>query len=137
MKDGLCDNSIVCIIEDKEGNIWFSSRFGGLSRYNPSGTKSFANFTVANGDIGDNEVWTMYEDRAGNIWFSSEGYGMYRFKDGQLSHFGKGEGLPIRAVQSIFEDTKGRLWIGGGGGLYLFDGKKFTEFTKNSPGQGC
>jgi ligand-binding sensor domain-containing protein len=142
-KDGLCDNSIVCIIEDKEGNLWFSSRFGGLSRYNPSATtaagKSFTNFTVAKGDIGDNEVWTMHEDRAGNIWFSSEGYGMYRFKDNQLSHFGKEEGLPIRAVQSIFEDTQGRLWVGGGNdGLHFFDGKRFTQVSRKGPWrQGC
>lgn len=141
MKEGLCDNSIVCIIEDREGNIWFSSRFGGLSRYNPSATtaagKSFTNFTVDNGDIGDNEVWTMYEDSAGNIWFSSEGYGMYRFKDNQLSHFGKAEGHPIDAVQSIFEDKQDRLWIGGGNGVYFFDGQKFVEFTRDGPREGC
>ena len=141
IKDGLCDNSIVCIIEDMEGNLWFSSRFGGLSRYNPAvataSGKSFANFTVEGGDIGNNEVWTMMEDRVGNIWFSSEGYGIYRFKDNQLSNFGKAEGLPILAVQSIFEDRQGRLWIGGGGGLYFFDEKKIIEFTRDGPREGC
>ena len=141
MEDGLCDNSILSIIEDREGNIWFGSRFGGLSRYNPSATtaagKSFTNFTVNNGDIGNNEVVAVYEDRAGNIWFSSEGYGIYRFKNNQFSHFGKGEGLPAHAVQSIFEDKNGLLWIGSGNGLYIFDGQRFTEFTKDRAGQGC
>lgn len=140
-KDGLSDNSIVSILEDREGNIWFSSRFGGLSRYTPSATtgsgKSFTSFTVANGSIGNNEVWTMAEDSAGTIWFSSEGFGIYRFKDNQLANFGKAEGLPIRAVQSIFEDRQGRLWIGGGGGLYLFNGEKFVEFTRDGFGEGC
>lgn len=141
MKDGLCDNNILCITEDRKGNIWFGSRFGGLSRYNPSATteagKSFTNITVGAGDIGNNEVVTVYEDRAGNIWFSSEGYGIYRFKDNQLTHFGKREGLPAHAVQSIIEDKNGTLWIGSGNGLYIFDGKIFTEFTKDSIGKGC
>lgn len=143
MEDGLCDNTIVCMIEDREGNLWFSSRFGGLSRYNPSATaaagKSFTNFTVRNGDIGGNEVWTMHEDSAGSIWFGVKGLGMYRFKDDQISHFGQVEGLPIRAVQSIFEDTKGRLWVGGGNdGLHFYDGKRFIQVNRDGPWRpGC
>jgi len=141
--DGLCDNTIVCIIEDRAGNLWFSSRYGGLSRYNPSATagadKRFTNLTVQNSDIGSNEVWTMHEDRAGAIWFSPKGWGTYRFKDNQISHFGQGEGLPVRAVQSIYEDTKGRLWIGGGNdGLHFFDGKRFVQVNRDGPWRpGC
>ncbi len=140
MQDGLCDNSIVCMIEDRAGNLWFSSRFGGLSRYTPSAATAagqrFTNFTAENGDMGNNEVWTMHEDSAGTIWFSSEGYGMYRYNDNGLSHFGKDKGLPIHAVQSIFEDKKGRLWVGGRNGLYFFDGRKFIFFTRDGPLQG-
>lgn len=140
-EDGLCDNSIVSMLQDREGNIWLSSRFGGLSKYNPTndtaGKKGFTNFTVEGGDIGNNEVWTIYEDSAGNIWFSSEGYGIYRHTNKQLTHFGKKEGLPAHAVQSIFEDKKGQLWIGSGNGLYIFDGTKFRAFTRESAGQGC
>jgi ligand-binding sensor domain-containing protein len=141
--DGLCDNTIFCIIEDKEGNLWFSSRLGGLSRYNPSATAAagqrFTNFNVRNSDIGSNEVWTMHEDRAGNIWCSPKGVGVCRIKDNQLSHFGQGEGLPIRAVQSIFEDSKGRLWIGGGNdGLHFHDGKRFIQVNRDGPWRpGC
>ena len=140
-KEGLCDNSIVSMIEDRAGNVWFGSRFGGVSRYNCSAAKAagkgFTNFTAQNGDIGDNEVWTMHEDSAGSIWFSSEGYGMYRYYDKQLSHFGEDKGLPIHAVQSILEDKKGRLWVGGSRGVYFFDGKKFIFFTREGPLQGC
>lgn len=137
MNDGLCDNNILSMIEDREGNIWFGSRFGGLSRYNPTAGKGFTNFTVEGGDMGNNEVVTVYEDRSGNIWFSSEGYGMYRLKNSQLSNVGKAVGMPIRAVQSIFEDKKGRLWIGGGDGLYFSDGKGFMQFTRDGFSEGC
>lgn len=133
-KDGLCDNSIVSILEDKGGNLWFSSRFGGLSQYDG---KTFSNINVANGKIGDDEVWTMYEDRAGNIWFSSEGYGIYRFDGEHITNFSIDDGLPIRAVQSIFEDKQGLMWIGGGNGLYLFYENRFTQVTRKGPWGAC
>ncbi len=143
MKDGLCDNSVVCMVEDKSGIYWFSSMFGGLSRYDG---KSFANFTEKDA-IGSNEVWNIYEDKSGNIWFSSEGFGVYRYSlrpndahladiSGQgwtLANFGEKNGLHVAAVQSIFEDKEGRLWMGGGGGLYRLEGESFINVKQNGP----
>lgn len=42
----------------------------------------------------------------------------------------KGEGNWLH-VRSIFEDSKGNLWIGNNGiGVYLYDGKEFINFTE-------
>jgi ligand-binding sensor domain-containing protein len=148
--DGLCDNNISCIMRDKKGNLWFGSMNGGLSRFDG---KTFTNFSEKNG-IGNNEVWNIYEDKSGNIWFSSEGFGVYRFDPSayfdsaqhkslraggkSFTNFGEKEGLGIKAVQTIYEDSKGRLWIGGGGGLYRFDGKDtFFNVTRDGLTDGC
>lgn len=133
-KDGLCGNNVVSMLQDKNGDLWFSSHFGGLSKYDG---QSFTTFNVKNGAIGDDEVWTMHEDRAGNIWFSSEGFGVYRFDGERITNFGIDEGLPIRAVQSIFEDKQGLMWIGGGNGLYQFYENRFTQVTRKGPWGGC
>jgi len=132
--DGLCGNNIVSILQDKSGKLWFSSRFGGLSQFDGN---TFTNFSEASGAIGNNEVWTMFEDKKGNIWFSSEGFGIYRHDGEGFTNFGEAEGLPIRAVQAIFEDKKGSFWIGGGGGLYLFNGRDFTHVTRKGPWGLC
>lgn len=136
--NGLCGNQIVCIIQSRDGDIWLSSMFGGLSRYSPAAAKAgknpFTNYNLENNSMGDNEVWTVYEDRAGAIWFCSEGFGVYRIHGKSIENFGKDEGLPIEAVQSIFQDGEGRMWIGGYGGLYRYDGKSFVNITK---GDAC
>lgn len=141
--DGLCDNNITSILKDRKGNTWFGSMNGGLSRFD--GT-SFTSFNQKDGIIGNNEVWNIYEDKAGNIWFSSEGFGVYRFDPSAslkaggkaFTNFGEKEGLGIKAVQTIYEDSKGRLWIGGGGGLYRFDGKDtFFNVTREGLKGGC
>ena len=37
------------------------------------------------------------------------------------------QGLDVRTVQTIFEDKEGRFWVGGGGGLYRYDGNSFKK----------
>ena len=128
-KDGLTDNSVDHILEDRNGYIWFGTRHGGLSRFDG---ERFINYTQ-NDSIGNNEVCAIYEDKAGNIWFSSEGYGVYRYSGGSFTNFGLKQGLGVKAVQTIFEDKEGRFWVGGGGGLYRYDGKSFFNVTKNGP----
>ena len=91
------------------------------------------NFTQRNGSIGNDEVCAIYEDKNGNIWFSSEGFGVYRFNGESLTNFSKEQGLEVGAVQTIFEDREGRFWVGGGGGLYRYDGNSFVNVTKNGP----
>lgn len=46
-KDGLPNNAILRILEDKHQNLWLSTYYG-LCRYNP-GLKTFRNFTQADG----------------------------------------------------------------------------------------
>ncbi|MCX2745477.1 hypothetical protein OO013_16475 [Mangrovivirga sp. M17] len=133
-KDGLCDNYVMSILQDKKGRIWFGSRYGGISQLTDS---KFINFSHTNGDIGDDEVCVVFEDKTGNIWFSSEGFGVYRFDGQTLKNFGVSEGLKIRAVQTIYEDENGLLWIGGGDGLYFFDGTHFARVTRDGPWEKC
>ena len=41
------------------------------------------------------------------------------------------QGLDVRAVQTIYEDNEGRFWVGGGGGLYRYDGNPLRKSMKN------
>ena len=45
--DGLCNNSVLTILEDNKGYLWLST-FNGLSRFNPA-DKSFKNFYQSDG----------------------------------------------------------------------------------------
>ncbi len=49
-------------------------------------------------------------------------------------HWSVAEGLPQSNIYAIKQDQRGYLWIGTGGGLSRFDGKKFVNFTRpNAP----
>ena len=130
--DGLTDNDVDVIIEDKQKQIWFGTRYGGVSRYDG---KAFTNYTARNNKISNDEVCALYEDSKGNIWMSSEGYGVYRYNPvvDTISNYSSEQGLGVRAVQTIFEDKEGRLWVGGGGGLYRLEGERFVNVRSHGP----
>ena len=124
-EDGLTDNAVDHILEDSQGNVWFGTRFGGVSVFDG---KTFVTYAQRNNDIGNDEVCCIYEDRSGDIWFSSEGYGIYRYDpptadkpEVSFTNYGQEQGLGVRAVQTIYEDSQGRFWVGGGGGLYRYE----------------
>jgi diguanylate cyclase (GGDEF)-like protein len=50
-----------------------------------------------------------------------------RREGGRLTRFSAQEGLPSEQVSALFEDRKGRLWVGtDGGGLARFEGGRFV-----------
>ncbi len=135
--EGLADNRVTSVYEDKVGIIWFGTG-NGLSRYDG---KSFRNFTSPNAPLfykeghWNNEINTIIEDKTGKLWVGTRGdafvYDGKRFTT--LTH--KGE--PFLGVWAIMEDRKGNIWLSGyngfrgnTGGLYRYDGSIFTKVSE-------
>lgn len=51
-----------------------------------------------------------------------------------VKHYGPQNGLAHREVNAIFQDRQGFMWFGTKFGLSRFDGKTFTNFTKDRNG---
>lgn len=122
-KEGLVNDSVKYIYEDKSGNIWFATQ-GGASYYDG---KSFHNFTTKEGLL-HNDTNAIIEDKAGNIWFSSRGE--VTIYDGKsFVHFTKDDGLPFNNVRTIIEDMDGYIWLGGDDGLWRYNGNSLTNIS--------
>jgi len=126
-EQGLALNSIACGYTDKNGNLWFGTLGGGVSRYDG---KSFTNFTSAQG-LANNIVYSIIEDKTGNLWFGTSGGGVSRYDGKSFTTLTTAQGLANNTVWSIIQDKKGDLWFGTlGGGVSRYNGKSFTNFTK-------
>ena len=66
---GLANNCVWSILEDKKGNLWFGTWGGGVSRYDG---KSFTTYTTEQG-LADNFIMSILEDKEGNLWFGTDG----------------------------------------------------------------
>lgn len=118
------DNWAWPVLQDKNGNIWFSN-WSGAYRYDG---KSFTSFTKKEGLSGD-MVTRMTEDKKGNLWFGGDG--LCRYDGKSFTCFTTKDGLINPAVWAILEDTSGNLWVGTREtGLYLFDGKTFVNYSE-------
>ena len=147
-KDGLDNNIVYSILEDKAGNIWVGTKTG-LNRYSPSlgvGEKSFTQIPIivnrGNNTSLLNGVWSMMQDKKGTIWFGTDegvycynpstmigagGIHITRFLD-DSNIFNK-DTLQLKAIFSIFEDKTGKIWFGDcmNEGISRFDGKTLTN----------
>lgn len=133
-KDGLANDRVPHIYEDKRGNIWFGTE-SGASRWNG---KSFQTYVLNEGlpDINpdDNDVNSIVEDKTGKFWFGTRGnaFTYDRKKFTVLTH----DGEAFTNVRTIIEDKKGNIWLAGGDGLWRYNPSTstFTNFTKNFTG---
>ena len=133
--DGLLSSTILSIFQDRRGDMWFGTHFGGggLSRYDGV---HFQNFTPEDGLL-DPTVTDILEDRAGYLWFGTGiGYllrgelsGLSRYDGHHFLHFTPADGLVHYTVNTLFEDRVGHLWIGTQNGLSRWDGVRFENFT--------
>jgi len=73
------------------------------------------------------------KDQAGNIWFNTHASGVHRYDGTCFSKIYEKQGIGETRVLTIFEDTEGRMWFGGKGGLIRYDGKSFVNVINNGP----
>ena len=140
-QDGLCSNNITGIMEDKQGDIWFTciqsyqpkmTGDGGVCRFDG---KAFTRFPEIKG-LSGNDIYTIFETRTGDIWIGASGVGAYRYDGKNFTLFGETDRKHWTrnfGVQDILEDRNGTLWFGFSGGLFRFDGKSFFNVTKDGP----
>jgi len=132
-QEGIGDNYVGGIVEDKAGNFWFTMK-DGICKYDG---KTFTNYTSKDG-IGESEVWGIFIEQSGIIWITARG-STTRFDPAipisnpeAFTVFTVEDGINC-CVQSMYQDSSGRMWWGTGQGLYRFDGKRFYQVKQQGP----
>ena len=139
----LSNDTITVILEDRDGKIWAGTEGAGLNcldpktgvvtrfRHNPNDTNSLSH----------DEVRALYEDRQGTIWVGT-GFPVRGSQNGKKgvsialtrlikilpgSYMTRNDpsSLIDNRVRTIFEDSKGRFWVGtAGDGLHTMNREK-------------
>lgn len=128
----LTSDYLLSITEDRFGNLWIGSEFGGIIKvkspnYNvinicPESTDSYGR---------NNNIRSLFRSSENEIWVGS--------KSGTLAIYKPDFTSPKTIARdlnpyTINEDNNGKIWVGTkGNGLYIFDAKSKAELTHLSP----
>jgi len=123
-------NFITSILfEDDQGNLWIGTQANGLNIYNPK-TDSFQHFIHQREypfEFDFNQVHLGLQDRDGYVWLASEsGAGLICFdKESGLFETYINNEIDFLSwdnwFSSLYEDSKGNLWIGTYNGMFNFN----------------
>jgi hypothetical protein len=124
-KDGLANEYVFAVGLDRDGNKWFGTNAGGVSRYKDGQWKTF--FPMHG--LADYWVYSFAQQKkSGDFWIGTwAGVNRVDAKSGKFSTYVKE--LVNEWVYGISVDALDRVWFGTEGGVTMFDGKTWTSWT--------
>jgi signal transduction histidine kinase/ligand-binding sensor domain-containing protein len=111
--DGLSNDNIWDMFEDKDGIIWIGTFGGGLCKFDGS---TFVCFTEKDG-LSNNRIRSLVPDDYGNIWIGTNGGGVSIFDGRSFTNISREDGISNNYVRSLLKDKEGDFWIGTISGL--------------------
>jgi len=126
VSDGLANNMVFDVSEDKHGFVWMTTR-NGISKFDGSEFTTYR--PVPAGIKGQVAQFyqTIYESRDGRLWFCSWGNGLLEL-DLDTEHFtffrhdpDDPQSIASNEVWFAFEDRAGMIWVSSLGGLSRLD----------------
>ncbi|MEE9571612.1 MAG: two-component regulator propeller domain-containing protein, partial [Candidatus Neomarinimicrobiota bacterium] len=141
--NSLSNDEVFSIFQDKAGNLWIGT-YDGLNKLNteyisginnnksPPPFISYKHNPEDPNSLSDNRVYSILEDKSGNLWIGTLDGGLNRLLPGSINGSKKSSpifqhyrhepddptSLSSDRVSSIYEDSRGTIWIGTwGGGL--------------------
>jgi signal transduction histidine kinase/ligand-binding sensor domain-containing protein len=142
LEHGLSQSSVHCILQDRQGFLWFGTQ-DGLNKYDGYGFTIYKHDPHDSSSLSDNYVRAIYEDPASPnaLWIGTFAGGLNRFDRDteQFTRFvndpNKPRSLSHNNVQVIYQDaaSQNSLWIGTAAGLNRFDRDtgQFTRFVND------
>ena len=121
--DGLSSDQVYALFEDREGTIWAATS-DGLDEF-----RDFPVTTLTTQEgLSSATATSVLAARDGSVWIGTVD-GLNRWDHGRATIYRErgNPGLPDDAIESLFEDERGRTWVSGFRGLAVFDNGRFTK----------
>lgn len=134
IENGLANNSVRKIFQDKEGYLWFGT-LNGLSRYDGKQFKTFDYDLSDSTSISNNKIRDIFQDGTGYIWISTYDNSAHRFdpKTETFINFPAafGKKFSESSIHFLYESSPGVIWmsLSGKGCVRLITDPSSSEYS--------
>ena len=129
MQDGLPEQTVQAFAQTRDRYLWIGTT-GGLLRFDGGKLVLFDRDNTP--AFTDNNVFSLTVTIDDSLWIATEGGGLIRYKDGAFRSFSGKDGLLNDFVRAVYQDSKGKIWIGTDDGLFQFLGNHIERIDNSS-----
>jgi ligand-binding sensor domain-containing protein/signal transduction histidine kinase len=113
-KEGLPQNSVISVIQTKDGYLWLGT-LNGLVRFDGNHFTVFNEYNTPG--LNSDRIVYLFEDSHTNLWIGTDTGTVAMAKDGRITDFQIGGAGHEGRLLYAFEDSKGMVWF------YTADGR--------------
>ncbi|MCB9038178.1 MAG: response regulator [Lewinellaceae bacterium] len=134
-RDGLSNNHVTAVLEDRKGFIWLATS-DGLNKWDGYGFEVFKKDSNDPESLPGNYILCLAEDDSQNIWIGTNNHGLARYNTAEQRIY-RYEALPDNntipgnIIRCITVDKQNNVWIGTNYGLALYS-EGTDNFTRMS-----
>ena len=118
VEDGLSNNSVISILQDHKGFLWFGTS-DGLNRFDGYSFKVFRNIENDKTSLGSNSITYLFEDRNNTLWVGTV-KGIFYYNPVK-ENFIKLPGSESKNIRFIHQSNNGNILYAEGSRLFRYN----------------
>lgn len=120
--NGLSNNMVTCIAEDRHHNLWFSTISSGIDVYYRE-TGKFENFNSKRNGLGSDCIYAVTESLNGKLLLTTnQGFTLFDYYTKIFYNYNSENGFPFTTLNenSLYQCKDGEIFLGGIKGMISF-----------------
>lgn len=124
-RNGLTNNAVVDIYNDRDNNLWLATSGNGFFKYEHN---NYVTYDQSQGIKNNQVIMAIAHDRNKDVILGTDGGGLIKLKGDSMINLSLPTAyMGAKRIDCLFKDSKGDLWVGTErSGIWKYNGDKFS-----------